>query len=167
VPWLIDAHSGKGESQEDDADPSRAMRGASGAAGAADFTLSLRYGNGAFGTQRRLSGKGRFVSFSLLMDFDASTSSYTVIDDAGKDAARDTTWRLICETDAVNGTPRSASEIAQLIGMVPEGRQLNGAHRRRIVDALRGRPSIGIVQAVRRGQKTTLYQQLDGVADYA
>jgi hypothetical protein len=26
VPWLIDAHSGKGEDQTDDADPSRAMR---------------------------------------------------------------------------------------------------------------------------------------------
>ena len=54
VPWLIDAHSGKGEDQHDDADPSRAMRGASSAAGAADYTLSLRYANGAFGAQRRL-----------------------------------------------------------------------------------------------------------------
>src|SRR5699024_6510189 len=36
VPWLIDAHSGKGEDQGDEADPSRAMRGASAAAGAAD-----------------------------------------------------------------------------------------------------------------------------------
>jgi hypothetical protein len=33
VPWLIDAHSGKGEDQDDDADPSKAMRGASAAAG--------------------------------------------------------------------------------------------------------------------------------------
>ncbi len=46
IPWLIDAHSGKGEDQADDADPSKAMRGASGAPGAADYTLSLRYGNG-------------------------------------------------------------------------------------------------------------------------
>jgi hypothetical protein len=32
IPWLIDAHSGKAEDQDDDADPSKAMRGASGAA---------------------------------------------------------------------------------------------------------------------------------------
>ncbi len=58
VPWLIDAHSGKGEDQTDEADPSKALRGASSAAGAADYTLSLRYANGPFGTRRRLSGKG-------------------------------------------------------------------------------------------------------------
>ena len=40
VPWLIDAHAGKAEDQTDDADPSKAMRGASGAAGAADYTLA-------------------------------------------------------------------------------------------------------------------------------
>jgi hypothetical protein len=40
VPWLIDAHSGKGEDQSDDADPSKALRVASSAAGAADYTLS-------------------------------------------------------------------------------------------------------------------------------
>ena len=38
IPWLIDAHSGKGEDQADEADPSKAMRGASAAAGAADYT---------------------------------------------------------------------------------------------------------------------------------
>jgi len=32
IPWLIDAHSGKGEDQQEDADPSKAMRGASAAA---------------------------------------------------------------------------------------------------------------------------------------
>ena len=61
---MIDAHAGKGEDQEDDADPTNAMRGASAAAGAADYMLSLRYAKGAFGTQRRLSGKGRFVNFA-------------------------------------------------------------------------------------------------------
>ena len=74
VPWLIDAHSGKGEDQSDDADPSKAIRGASGAAGSADYSLSLRYANGAFGTQRRLSGKGRFVHLEpLTIDYDVQT----------------------------------------------------------------------------------------------
>jgi hypothetical protein len=53
VPWLIDAHSGKGEDQSDDADPTRAMRGASSAAGAADFMLSLRYAEGVRPIQAR------------------------------------------------------------------------------------------------------------------
>ena len=57
VPWVIDAHSGKGEDQDDEADPSKAMKGASAAADAADYTLSLRYRNGTFGTQRRLTGR--------------------------------------------------------------------------------------------------------------
>jgi hypothetical protein len=43
IAWLIDAHAGKGEDQGDDADLSKAMRGASSAAGSADYTLSLRY----------------------------------------------------------------------------------------------------------------------------
>ena len=86
IPWLIDAHSGKGEDQDDEADPSRAMRGASGAAGAADYTLSLRYANGAFGTQRRLSGKGRFVNLApLTLDYNPDTGIYTCL---GSDETR-------------------------------------------------------------------------------
>ena len=97
IPWLIDAHSGKGEDQSDDADPSRAMRGASAAAAAADYTLSLRYANGTFGTQRKLSGKGRFVNLDpLLLDFDPATSTYQSRGPA-KAATRESTWRLICE----------------------------------------------------------------------
>lgn len=80
VPWLIDAHSGKGEDQSDDADPTRAMRGASAAAGAADFMLSLRYAEGPFSTRRRLSGKGRFVSFEpMLLDYDLNTGAFAVL----------------------------------------------------------------------------------------
>jgi hypothetical protein len=157
VPWIIDAHSGKGEDQDDDADPSKAMRGASAAAGSADATLSLRYGNGTFGTQRRLSGKGRFVSFApIVMDFDPATSSYTVTG-SQKDIARETTWRLICETGALDSGPVSVADIARRIGVD----NVTGAQRRRIADALTGRPDVGIVQESRRGQKTTLYRRLE------
>jgi len=157
VPWLIDAHSGKGEDQDDDADPSKAMRGASAAAASADYTLSLRYGNGTFGTQRRLSGKGRFVSFApIVMDFDAATSSYTVTG-SQKDVTRETTWRLICETGAIDSGPVSLTEIACRIGVA----NITGGQRRRIADALAGRPDVGIIHELRRGQKTTLYRRLE------
>lgn len=163
VPWLIDAHSGKGEAQEDDADPSKAMRGASAAAGAADYTLSLRYANGPFGSQRRLSGKGRFVSFPpIVMDFDETTGLYTVTRGTGKSALNDTTWRLICDAGALDEIPRTAVEIARLIGVVPPSERPNGAQRRRVTDALAGRAEVGITQESRRGQKTTLYRRLEG-----
>lgn len=161
VPWLIDAHSGKGEDQQDDADPTKAMRGASAAAGAADYMLSLRYGNGTFGTERRLSGKGRFVSCPpIVMDFDPAMGTYSLTGDA-KDVGRATDWRLICEIGALDGTPRSAAEIAELIGLVPEGQRVGGQARRRVVEALRDRPEVAIVQDVRRGRKTTLYRHLE------
>jgi hypothetical protein len=119
IPWLIDAHSGKGEDQDDDADPTRAMRGASGAPGAADYLLSLRYADGAFGTHRRLSGRGRFVNLApMVIAFDDTSSTYTVVADAGKDAAAETTWRLIREMGALTTAPQSAASLAKAIGMV-------------------------------------------------
>jgi hypothetical protein len=161
IPWLIDAHSGKGEDQDDDADPSKAMRGASSAAGAADYTLSLRYSNGTFGTHRRLSGKGRFVSFApLSLDFDPSTSTYTVIGEA-QEVAVATTWRLICETGALDAEPRSIAEIARLIGLVSADEGVTNTQRRQISAALRNRPEVAHEHGVRRGQKTSLYRRLD------
>ena len=161
IPWLIDAHSGKGEDQDDEADPSKAMRGASAAAGAADYTLSLRYGNGTFGTKRRLSGKGRFVSFApIVMDFDPQNSTYTAIGST-KDVSRETTWRLICETDALaTDTGRSVTEIARRAGLV-NGEKLGGNHRKHIEGALRGRPDVVMAEEVIRGQKTSLYRRLE------
>ena len=164
VPWLIDAHSGKGEDLSDDADPTRAMRGASAAAGAADYLLSLRYADGPFGTRRRLSGKGRFVSFPpITLDFDAETSTYTVVD-SPKDANRESTWRLICETGALDDTPRSLQEIAITAGILPEGDRLDGNRRRQLALALGNRADVGRVDGLRRGKKTTLYRRLDGAA---
>lgn len=164
IPWLIDAHSGKGEDLSDEADPTKAMRGASAAAGAADYLLSLRYADGPFGTRRRLSGKGRFVSFpTMTIDFDPLTSTYTVVD-RPKDAHRESTWRLICETGALDDTPRSLTEIATLCGLVGPGDRLDGNHRRQIFAALADRPDVGRADGIRRGRKTTLYRRLDGAS---
>ena len=113
MPWLIDAHSGKGEDQADDADPSKALRGASAAAGAADFTLSLRYANGPFGTQRRLSGNGRFVKFALItIDYDQITGGYRALG-ATSSAATELTWHHLVETGAITTTWQTASQIAR------------------------------------------------------
>lgn len=160
IPWLIDAHSGKAEDQGDDADPSRAMRGASAAAGAADYALFLRYADGAFGTQRKLSGKGRFVSFApITMDFDPATGTYTEVGVTTKNAAAETTWRLLLEASALTTEPRTTTEIARAAGLNGDGKVTN-THRRQIVAALKGRSDVGIEQTVRFGEKTTLYKLL-------
>lgn len=160
VPWLIDAHSGKGEDQSDDADPSKAMRGASGAAGAADYTLSLRYAEGAYGTQRRLSGKGRFVSVApIVFDFDAETSTYTLVGGA-RDLGRETTWRLITEMGALSDTPRSLTEIARVCGLVDDDNRVVGGRRRQLLAALKGRPDVLVTEEIRRGHKTPLFRQV-------
>lgn len=158
IPWLIDAHAGKGEDQQDDADPSKAMRGASGAAGAADYTLWLRYANGAFGSQRRLSGKGRFINFApLTLDMDATTGAYSLIGST-KEAGAETMWNLIRTVGALDGTPKSVTDIARLIGQVgPDGR-LSGSSRQHISNALHKRPGVLTSQEYRRGHPTTLYR---------
>jgi hypothetical protein len=157
IPWLIDAHSGKGEDQADDADPSKAMRGASGAAGAADYTLSLRYSNGAFGTQRRFSGKGRFVNFPpLTIDLDPYTGIYTVVGST-KHASAESTWDVIRTMSAIDSTPRSVTDIAKTAGLLT-GDRLSGTARRHVVDALRKRPGVLLSQEIRRGQTVNLYR---------
>ena len=157
VPWLIDAHSGKGEDQHDDADPSRAMRGASSAAGAADYTLSLRYANGAFGAQRRLSGKGRFVAFEpVLMEFDVQTSTYTPISPA-KDAMRESTWSLICAAGILTTTPQTVGVIAQAIGLVDKHGRATRTGRRQVGATLTGRAEVLRGEVVLHGKKTSTY----------
>jgi hypothetical protein len=161
VPWLIDAHSGKNEDQADGADPSKAMRGASAMAGAADYTLSLRYAKGAFATQRRLSGKGRFVSFApLTLNYNPETGAYSTGSCSASEVGRETTLRLIRDTGALDGQPRGATEIARQIFDVREPAKVSGAQRRQVQNALHNRPDVGIVEAIRRGQKTRLYQWL-------
>ena len=156
VPWLIDAHSGKGEDQSEDADPTKALRGASAAAGAADFMLSVRFANGPFSSRRRLSGKGRFVSLEpMLLDFDISTSTYSAISDSNS-AFNDTTWHQILESGILQEWA-SVDAIATAIGAVSESGRVSGHGRRKVSKALHGR-SIDRKTEVRRSRPTTLYR---------
>jgi len=161
VPWLIDAHSGKGEDQGDDADPTKAMRGASGAAGAADYLLSLRYDvGGPFTTRRRLSGKGRFVTCPpMLLEYDPDAGAYSVLS-VNKDTMVETTWRLIVETQALTTTPQTATAIAQAAGLVT-GAKVTTSIRRRVQDALRRRPGVRTITETWRGHIRTLYASQD------
>ena len=165
IPWLIDAHSGKGEDQRDDADPTRALRGASSAAGAADFILSLRYAGGPFGTKRRLSGKGRFVSFApILMEFDPPTGTFTALGST-KTAMVETTWQTIVETGALTTTPQGASAIAVRAGLAPDVRSVSGGGRRHIDNALRKRPGVRIITESRGNRTHTKYTLEESAAD--
>jgi AAA domain len=163
IPWLIDAHAGKNEDQDDDADPTLALRGASAAAGAADYLLSLRYGNGAFGTQRRLSGKGRFVNVpSMTIDYDPATGLYTALGDT-KNVHRETTWRLLVTTGALDTTPRSITELARRSGLAGEADKVSGAKRKQIVAALIKREEVGRSEEIPKGggPKTAFYRLLE------
>jgi hypothetical protein len=161
VPFLIDAHSGKGEDQGEDADPSKAMRGASGAIGAADYVLSLRYANGPFGSRRRLSGKGKFVNFPpLLIDYNATDGLYTVLGDE-KTAMIETTWRLIVEMKALTTTPQPAAAIARTIGLLSEKGNVTGSGRRQVQDALRNRQNVRTIIERHGEQSVTLYALLE------
>ncbi len=162
VPWLIDAHAGKGEDQSDDADPSRAMRGASGAQGAVDYTLWLRYGDGAFGSRRRLSGKGRFVNFAPInLDYDVASGLYTALG-ATMNAGADHAWRRICETCALTTTPRTVGEIARAAGLT--GAKNPSTAKRAVEAALRNRGGIGYRVEARNGKNAAVYYLLSGGA---
>jgi hypothetical protein len=167
IPWLIDAHSGKSEDQGDDADPTKALRGASAAAGASDFLLSLRYADGSFGNLRRLSGKGRFVSLEpQTIRFDPETGVYESLGST-KNAASETTWRLIQETGALTSEPRSVDVIARASGLVAPEQSVNGAARRRVHEALRSREGVIKTQVKSRGGKggTATRYSLEGEKD--
>ncbi len=152
IPWLIDAHSGKGEDQADDADPTRAMRGASGAAGSADYLLSLRYvEGGTFKTQRRLSGKGRFVNLEP-MTIDYSPADGYVCLGERKSAGADTTWRIIQETWALTPSWAGTGVIAQAAGLSPTSSP-NGSVRKKIHDALWDRAGVDRQRVTIRGNQ--------------
>jgi hypothetical protein len=158
LPGLIDAHSGKGEDQSDDADPTRALRGASAAGGAADYLLSLRYAEGPFSPRRRFSGKGRFVSFEpILIDFDAATGTFTAQGD-GRSAVREGTWFRIRESGVLHDWA-SADAIAMAIGATSIAGRVTGTGRRSVRNALRGRAGVDVKSEERRGRRTTLYRQ--------
>ena len=80
---------------------------------------------------------------------------------ATKQAATDTTWRMICEVGALTEVPigRHGRSLAGFGVLGPQDRMTGSLHRR-ISMALSGRPEVGIVEELRRGQKTKLYRRL-------
>lgn len=135
-----------------------AMRGASAAAAAADYTLSLRYANGAFGTQRRLSGKGRFVSFApITIDYDLATGVYTAIG-ATKAAYKETTWQLIVQTGAITTDWQPESGIAMTIGYIGKNGKPTSNGRTKVREALMGRPGVDSKTETGVGGKVRSYK---------
>ena len=158
VPWLIDAHSGKSENQSNDADPTRALRGASAAAGAADYLSACATPRAPFSPRRRLSGKGRFVSFEpILIDFDLATGTFTALGD-GRSAVREGTWLRILESGELHDWA-SVDAIAIAIGATSAAGRVTGTGRRLVGQALRGRARVDVKTEERRGRRTTLYRQ--------
>ncbi len=157
VPLLLEAHAGKGEDLSEDADPVKALRGASAAAAEADFLLSLRRAKGGFATQRRLSGLGRFVRFSpITFDLNPANGELTVLDSGDAQAAAETDWRLICETGALTSEPLSAGAIARAAGMIPADKTVTKPVRIRVERALRNRSGVrSSTLGDGRGSRTT------------
>jgi len=158
VPWLIDAHSGKGEDQSDDADPSRAMRGASAAAAAADYALSLRYADGSFSARRRLTGKGRFVLCPpIVLEYDDASGAYALVGAQDKSVLADTTFQLLVEVGALSTTPQTIDAIAKAAGLANANHRVTSTHRRQVQNALHNREGIRRTSETRRGQPINLY----------
>lgn len=155
IPWLVDGHAGKSEDQSDEADPMGAMRGASSAAGAADFMLSLRYmDNNTFSTQRRISGKGRFVYLEpMVIDYAVNQGTYTVVSEKMSELA-ETTWAVIVETNAITHDWAGAGVIASLAGFCATPSDISGATRRKIHDALFKRQGVDRQQVSVKGKTT-------------
>jgi len=141
VPWVVDAHAGKGEDQSDEADPTLALRGASSAAGAADFLISLRYEGDPSSVRRRLSAKGRFLTMPLTrLLFDRDTGRYTAPTPTSPSALRDTDYQLLLTV--LSPEPASPHVLARESGIAPEGKPVQANHRDRVHAALRERPGV-------------------------
>jgi hypothetical protein len=108
-----------------------------------------------------LSGKGRFVNFApIAIDYDLTTGRYTCLGRT-KDATAETTWRLIGDAGALDGTPRSVTEIARLCGLLSPTEKIGGQLRKRITAALANRPDVARADGIRGGQKTILFRRLE------
>jgi len=145
VPTLIEAHAGKGEDLSDEADPVKALRGASAAAAEADYLLSLKRKGGGFSTLRTLSGLGRFVSFApITFDYARATGDLVLIDSGDTTAAAETDWRLILEAGALSDTPQGAASIAVAAGWCETPREVTKPIRQRVDRALRRRDGVAV-----------------------
>jgi hypothetical protein len=163
VPWLIDAHSGKDEKQENNADPLSSLRGASAAPAAADFLLWLRYyKKETFGTKRRLSGKGRFVSFEpLLLDYAPLSGAYSNLGTLGTppDPKQDATWEKIDKSGALTTEPKTIYTILQEAGYTKVGERPDGGLRKKAQAALKDRPGVIVAHERRDRKLVTTYRR--------
>jgi hypothetical protein len=125
--------------------------------------LSLRYAEGPFSARRRLSGKGRFVSFEpILLEYDCDTGTYTARGD-GRTVATEGNWQRIVEAGVLHDWA-SVDAIALAIGATsPESGKVTGTGRRLVLAALRGRAGVDVKTEERRGRRTTLYRQSEEV----
>lgn len=165
IPWLIDAHSGKGEDQGDDADPTKAMRGASSSAGAADYLLSLRYADTPFTPTRRLSGKGRFVNLEpMTLAYDLGAGRYTA-EGATKAVLADSTWERIQTTGALSSDWASLAAIAVMAGLGDSPRDISGHHRNLVRKALENRPGVERESFTSGAKTQTRYRRALGSLD--
>jgi hypothetical protein len=156
IAWLIDAHAGKAEDQSDEADPTKALRGASGTAGAADYLLSLRYANGPFGAKRRLSGKGKFVNFApITVEYRADDGTYEVLGDSAR-VVMESIRQLVLTRGILSATPQAGTAIAdQLVDAFPETSRTT--LRRQVAVALTECPGVKVSTTKTTKQKRTLY----------
>lgn len=157
IPILLEAHAGKGEDRSDDADPVKALRGASAAAGEADFLLSLRRKGGGFSTLRTLAGLGRFVDFPpITFDYDRSGGELTVVSSDGS-AGAEKDWQWIAAAGVLGEIPQSATQIALAVHWVDDIKQGNSRHvRNRVEAALMGREGVDRhISGVGKGSRVT------------
>jgi hypothetical protein len=154
VPYLFEAHAGKGEDQSADADPIKALRGASAGAAAADFVLSLKRDGPGMTTRRMVAGAGRFVNFApISYDYNPHTGEVEFIG-AQKDASAEITIRLIREMGAVvEGEERSVSAV-----MKAAGADDKGSNRAAFRLALEQMPEVVKVVSSGKGGKTARYR---------
>jgi hypothetical protein len=153
VPFLLEAHAGKGDDGGADADPVKMLRGASAGAGEIDYVLALRrHGPGGFTTKRTLRGLGRFVnSPPLTYDFDLATGELTLLAEGGK-ASVETDRLLLLETGAITTEPRSLSAIARAAGWAGASGETNAAIRARVRLAVKGWDAVRI-ETTKRANK--------------
>lgn len=168
VAALIEAHAGKGEDMSEGADPAKALRGASAAAGEADYILSLRRRGAAQSTLRVLSGVGRFVNFgSIVFNTDLTTGEMTVLSDGDADNTADADFALLCKVrGGLSTTPQAPTALARAAGWVAQDGRPNAECAARVHRALENRPGVEKTDNGANGKaRRTTYRLREGVAE--
>ena len=127
VPWLIDAHSGKGEDQGDDADP--AARCGRLAARPVPRTTRSRCATPTAPSTRNGGSVAKAAlcrCASQLLKDHRETGTYVVLGNTTERSPRDDVGQSIHEMGAVSMVPQTADAIAKAAGLVPQGRPVAG-----------------------------------------